>query len=297
MSIPFVFSGEKLNVFLKGKTHAISITDDKFEDVYNGLKDNLSEDELFDIINKKVAVLEKYLQNQQGVVELIGDEVFVNGEKLHHTIVERVLLFRKNNLPFEHMLNFISKISENPSYNSREQLYGFLENKDLVITEDGDFLAYKAVTNNYLDKRTRKINNSVGQTVKMDRSKIDDNPNTACGKGLHVGAMTYVKDFADLDDKVVVVKVNPKNVVSVPTHANYTKCRVCEYYVLMDSTKEVLDKPLYTNTGDPVAVQKPNTNFSWEWTEEEYDSYEDDDYDEDDVFSYDDDEDYHSEDD
>ena len=47
--------------------------------------------------------------------------------------------------PFEPMLNFLDNMSQNPSDHAITELFEFMENKNMPITPDGHFLAYKAV--------------------------------------------------------------------------------------------------------------------------------------------------------
>jgi hypothetical protein len=117
-----------------------------------------------------------------------------------------------------------------------QELYTFLEHKNLPITEDGCFLAYKAVTSDYKDKWTQQIDNSVGETVSMQRRKVNDDCGMGCSDGLHCGALEYVEGYRSehSGDRVVIVKVNPKDVVSVPTDCECQKVRTCEYQVIAD---------------------------------------------------------------
>ena len=47
---------------------------------------------------------------------------------------------------------------------------------------------------------------------------------------MHVGSISYVKDFGREDGVILECLVNPRNIVSIPTDYNNTKMRVCEYY-------------------------------------------------------------------
>jgi hypothetical protein len=134
------------------------------------------------------------------------------------------------------MIRFLANVLENHSNRAVQELYTFLENKNLPITEDGCFLAYKAVTSDYKDKWTNKIDNSVGETVSMQRRKVNDDCGMGCADGLHCGAIEYVEGYRSehYGDRVVIVKVNPKDVVSVPTDCECQKVRTCEYQVVAD---------------------------------------------------------------
>ena len=137
---------------------------------------------------------------------------------------------------FQPMIRFLANVLENHSNRAVQELYTFLENKNLPITEDGCFLAYKAVTSDYRDKWTNRIDNSVGETVSMQRRKVNDDCGIGCSDGLHCGALEYVEGYRaeHAGDRVVIVKVNPKDVVSVPTDCECQKVRTCEYQVIAD---------------------------------------------------------------
>ena len=119
----------------------------------------------------------------------------------------------------------------NPSKSCVDQLYEFLENKNLPIDEDGDFYAYKAVKSNWMDKHSGTISNKIGETVEIARNKVDDNPRNDCSYGLHVGSIEYVRGFGNPDDKYVIVKVNPADAVAVPSY-DTRKMRCCKYIVV-----------------------------------------------------------------
>jgi hypothetical protein len=129
---------------------------------------------------------------------------------------------------------------------SQKELYDFLEHEHLPITEDGHFLAYKAVRSDFKDKYRGVFDNSVGKVCQMQRAKVDDDRSRGCSDGLHAGALNYVASYGNLDagDKIVIVKINPKDVVSVPSDCNHEKLRTCRYEVVGEYEGELL-KPLY----------------------------------------------------
>jgi hypothetical protein len=150
----------------------------------------------------------------------------------------------------KYMTLFLENLMQNPSNNSLEQLYLFLEKNHLPITDDGHFLAYKVVKDNYMDKYSGKFDNSVGQTIKCERNEVCDDPTQACSNGFHCGGFSYSGpdgSYFSPGDKIVIVKVNPKNVVSVPHDYNRGKCRVCEYTVIGEYSV-YLSKNVYTNS-------------------------------------------------
>lgn len=284
----YSFSSGKLTFVAKGKPYAVTSDHHNFARVVKALRDGKSDDEVIQTLQRGTAV-DSYLESQQTDRVVYKDgTVYIDGVPTHNSMTKRVFDFAKVELPIINLLKFIENLEQNPSFNSRSQLYAFLEHNDIVLTEDGYFLAYKAVRSNYLDKHSGTIDNTPGRIIRMDRSKIDDNPNSACSAGLHVGAIGYVRSFGGYGDKIVIVKVNPRDVVSVPHDASSMKCRVCEYTVLhdMDGT---LDTPLYTADGKPFDVRRDKIELDW-GTEPDYDEFEDGD-----VYNYEDEDEYDEE--
>ena len=157
-----------------------------------------------------------------------------------------VRLWRHGCKNIEHYSKFIENIMANPVEGSRESLFDFLSVQELPITENGTFIAYKALEGNMYsitgNKNTRvllgtvdlegHILNSVGSTIRIVFDDVDDDRNTACSTGLHVGSYKYACDFVRHGGVIVAVEVNPAHVISVPYDCGCTKCRVSEYKVL-----------------------------------------------------------------
>jgi hypothetical protein len=170
-------------------------------------------------------------------------------QEIHNALTERILAMMQGGYPFQPMVAFLSNLLENPSARAVNELYSFLENRDLPITEDGFFLAYKRVRADFTDVHTGRINNSIGSTPSMPRNLVDDDYGKECSQGLHVGSIRYVSNFAaSPENPVVIVKINPRDVVSVPVAEDATKCRVCRYEVI-DLFRGVLDLPVYSSDG------------------------------------------------
>jgi hypothetical protein len=192
--------------------------------------------------------VEKDSQGNKTGLELVDDKVYYNGTELHSTLVDRILGMRREGHKIEYMLEFLRNLMQNPSSRSVNELYDFLTNKNLPITEDGCFLAYKSVCSDYSSK-AKDINitllqgkvvnggiyNAVGEVIECPRNEVDDERDNECSKGLHVGGLQYSGPngwYHSRGDKVVIVKINPKDVVSVPKDHNAQKVRVCKYEVI-----------------------------------------------------------------
>jgi hypothetical protein len=205
------------------------------------------------------SAIENYAEGKVSVTDGI---LRYEDEEIHNTLTDRIMSMMRDGFAFEPMIRFLANVLENHSNRAVQELYTFLENKNLPITEDGCFLAYKAVTSDYKDKWTNQIDNSIGETVSMQRRKVNDDCGMGCADGLHCGAIEYVEGYRSehSGDRVVIVKVNPKDVVSVPTDCECQKVRTCEYQVIADYEGPLQSLLHKSEGGEP-------------WTEDEFSEF------------------------
>ncbi|QIW90529.1 UNVERIFIED_ORG: hypothetical protein GCAPEGMB_00182 [Vibrio phage V07] len=139
------------------------------------------------------------------------------------------------------LVKFFENLIENPSRRAVEELYGFLEAADIELTDDGHFLAYKKIRDNYKDIHSNTMCNKPGTRVWMLRHQVNDDKDQTCSAGLHVCSKGYLPHFGGAaGNRIVLCKVNPRDVVSVPTDYNNTKLRCSEYLVLKELDKNTL---------------------------------------------------------
>lgn len=86
------------------------------------------------------------------------------------------------------------------------------------------------------------VPNYLGAVVEMPRDKVDSNGYTECSVGLHVGTYSYASSFSG--DHMLLVKVNPRDVVSVPEY-DFHKLRACRYTVIGTGVSGQLDSSVY----------------------------------------------------
>jgi hypothetical protein len=89
--------------------------------------------------------------SSSGHVKVQNGQVLYMDTLVDNVIVDRILDFMQEGLPFEPLVKFLENLMMNQSFRSRKELYNFLENENLPSTEDGHFLAYKAVRGDYMD--------------------------------------------------------------------------------------------------------------------------------------------------
>jgi hypothetical protein len=180
-------------------------------------------------------------------VSVSQDTVTHNGKKF--TNRKMVECIRKWGGLSDPVKKFINKCTENPNVRSIEMLMDFLAHNHLPLTEDGCFLAYKAVKNNYHDKHSGKFDFSPGKTVEMKRSEVEFNPDVACSTGFHAGTHEYATDYMCVGDRLVLVLIHPYDVVSVPKDSSCMKLRAMKIKSIGDCTEVLCDQCIYTVEG------------------------------------------------
>lgn len=166
----------------------------------------------------------------QGNFKVVNDTVYHKNEPLHKALSDRVIRMIREGFNADPMLRFIDNLLENPSSTAINELYEFLEACDLPITPDGHFIAYKRIQDNYMDCHSGTIRNQVGDKPSMPRAKVNDDRRHTCSHGLHVCSIGYLAHFHG--SRLIVCKINPRDVVSIPVDYQNSKMRVCQYEVI-----------------------------------------------------------------
>lgn len=164
------------------------------------------------------------------------------------------------------LIPFIEKLMRNPSLRAVQQLYPFLEKGNIALAPNGNFVAFKAIRANWTDIHSGTFDNSIGQDVRVRRNEVDEDPDVTCSHGLHVCSYDYLPHFAHADGHVIIVEVDPGDVVAIPRDYNDTKMRVCRYVVVGEyegyykNEGNILSKAsVYTGRPFGVRVRKNET--------------------------------------
>ena len=248
-----VIKGEKtLTIFLDGMIYHFDVNDEKSKRLLSAIKNNISDEEL-----RKMIVFDDFkeycrpMEDKKDGVVITEDTILIDGEEISTPLANQIRRHYKEGISIEPIINFIRKVRLNPSYRIRNQLWNFIEASQnsggFTLADDGDILAYKKVSKDYKDIYTGKFDNSVGSVVEMERKNVDDDPNNTCSAGLHFCAYSYLSHYGSKSkdtDKIMLVKINPKDVVSIPTDYGYAKARCCRYEVIQE-VKDVVTSSVY----------------------------------------------------
>jgi hypothetical protein len=279
---PLLIKSESITVVTEEGPRIVRRDQVNFEPLREAIREQQWE-KVLELANPVVAI--RNFVGLNDTIEIVGDQILFNGQALHGYLVNKILGFMRSGLSVDHLLEFLKNLQSNPSMRAREELYKFLETEDLPVTEDGHFLAYKAVRSNWMDKHSGKINNSVGCVIAMPRANVDDNQEVGCSKGLHAGSLSYVSGFGNerCGDIFLIVKINPADVVCIPRE-DCRKLRCCRYEVVGTMKGELVYHAYGSDGVTPLGSSRCNTACGHDHKDVDVDK--DWDWDDDDEFDY-----------
>ena len=227
-SINYILGSDSLTVYLEGKSYTINKQAHTYELVLNAVKvGNIPA--LKQALEVKKAIT-NMLSKSSDKVRIENNKIFYMDREVQGLISSRIFEMLRLELDVKPMVLFLENLMSNPSKRAVDELFGFLEACTLPITPDGHFLAYKRVRNDYFDCHSGTLDNSVGNIVELPRNMVDEDSSRTCSTGLHACSYSYLKHFNGA--RIVAVKINPKDVVSVPKDYNNSKLRCCRYEVV-----------------------------------------------------------------
>lgn len=274
MSLNFIRSGHgNIHIILDGVSYLIP-TDHKNYDIINSAVEDGDIETLREPAILSIAVAMQPIADFGGVdMSIESGELLYRGQPYHRQLGEEILKQIEKGYDPAPLLRFLEKCENNPNRGSVDQLFSWMGNVGLAMADDGDLLGFKYVTYcnpescdeklrelakrgiKYTDDYSKKFNYNVGETPAMPRQKVQYDPSQGCSWGLHVGTLSYVKGH----DHILLVKVNPADVVSVPTDCSHQKLRACRFYIIQefDPKSELFDdngfsEPVVNSNGNSI---------------------------------------------
>lgn len=236
----------------------------RWADIVAALRDGTkTDDEIKGLFDVTVPISANFTRLSERVMVNAG-RIFFDGVEVDTALSKAIVNFYSDgHNDFMPLVNFMEKIATNPHPKSVEQLFAWLRQHKFGICPDGDFIAYKGIQSNRLsatagtaivngDLIKGQIPNQPDTIIEMPRNQVTFDPRNGCATGLHVGNWGYASTFSSI---TIRVKVNPRDVVSVPTDSHEQKMRVCRYRVLDVVRAEDRDM-LFVDVRERLAVSK-----------------------------------------
>jgi hypothetical protein len=291
MSIPYQITTSTLTFYVGSRPYQVDRSVPTFEAIVAELKSPQADPvrlvELADVaanVQRQVDEAEVATRPEdqylvRGVIKVDRSGVTYNGDPIDNSLSQKLIDILSVGLPIAPWVRFAENLYQNPAEHAREELYDWLAGSDLPITEDGHFFAYKIVDSQFRDLRTGTFDNSPGQLVELEnREAVDPVRDRTCSRGLHFCSKSYLPHFGYLSggNRVVIVKVNPADVVSIPSDYQFAKGRTWRYEVIQEVPAEEIEDLVWA----PIWTAEPDVEAD-EYDVEEYDDDIDEDLDED----------------
>lgn len=269
MAIAGIIVGKSfITAMVDGTTHTVNDQHPNYHRIREAVK---TKD--YDLVAKLVNISDAVKSYVSGKIRVENGRVMNGDSEIHGVVVDRILDMMREGFDSAPMVAFLENLMNNPSKRAVDELYLWLEKTSLPITEDGHFLAYKKVRDDYRDFYTGTMDNSVGKILEMARNAVDDDRDRTCSEGLHFCSLSYLPQYHGGQGRVMIVKVNPADVVSIPSDYDNAKGRTCRYEVIGEHTSETteaFDKPVHTDkrfADRPDDVKEEISPADWEIAE------------------------------
>ena len=290
-NFPFTMSDVAITLFVDGSPRQFPSDHPSF----NALRDAINAGD--EAVVRSLADVRRTVANQTlGRVQILDNTILVAGKEVSGRLVERILeMVALGSEAVSGYIKFLDNLYDNPSKTAIDELYLWIEACDCPITPDGHLLAYRYVNHDYFDGHSRTVFNKPASlmtdaelktyaepviggvdnevttqvidgvtNIWCPRNAVDDKRDNHCSNGLHFCSYSYLPSYAG-HGPVLVVKINPADVVSIPSDYNNAKGRTSKYQVLSQIEQGIELTPYYSKEYE-----------DYEDYEDDYDEYEDD---------------------
>lgn len=236
-----------LNLFINGKRFSVNKTHVNYDAVLKAVRAiSLVEgaggesghliQPLLDLVDIRTFVA----RVTEGKVKIGDDIVTYDGKEIKGVIVDRILQILNMGLDVRPMAKFLDRLRQNPDLTAYDEVLLFLESGNMPITSDGCFLAYKYVRDDYYSchsgRGPNEVRNRIGDTPSMERNSVCSDRTLTCERGLHFCSAQYLVGNANHNKRLMIVKVAPEDVVSIPVDYNNSKGRAWRYVVIAETS-------------------------------------------------------------
>jgi hypothetical protein len=263
---PYILTDSSLTLFFVGKApKSVSSDHANFKLLVEEVNKPIHDIKKLEELSSIETAVRHYMKSadSESNITISDGEVFYRGRPVHNVVVDKILGFMARGHNYQPLVNFLERLLLNPSMKSVEELYPFLENGNMPLTPEGYFMGYKGVKDSYFSHVGNNntvvlkgevdsgghIKNNVGAEIEIERNSVCDDRGIGCGPGVHAGSFEYAKGWAGTGGRLILVKIDPAKVVSVPDCSKFAKLRCCGYTVVDEITenKQPLEEELVSN--------------------------------------------------
>jgi len=194
----YLVTDDAITFMVGEKSVTLPKTHEKAAEILAMFQGSTSEAKILAALESAVRRAVKFLGGKLELREDDGVEVaYYKGLNVGPAVVRRIVEFQRAKLPVTPLVKFLDRLVLNPSRNSVQQLYAFLEHEGFAVTPDGTFLGYKGVREDGYSQTAGDptqvikgvvdaeghIRNWLGDEIEMNRAAVQDDPNVGCSHG------------------------------------------------------------------------------------------------------------------
>ncbi len=265
MKLPFTYNEDTITCYPYGVPHTIGMDHPNFNKIFEilqtGVNSQEEEEAFYNLISIKRSI-EKAVEGMTfGSVTVGNDCVMFNGQPINTYLTEKMLEILSVGLDIAPWALFMDKLYKNTSKTAVDELFLWLDKAKMPITDEGNFLAYKKVKEDFSSYHRAPggeiVMNLPGTEVSMPRYQVDDVRDRTCSSGLHFCSWSYLPSYYGNQGKVILLSIDPADVVSIPSDYDNAKGRASKYSVVGE-IDEASARHAFDNT--PVFSAE-----SWTW--------------------------------
>lgn len=250
-------------IFSNGESAVWSANHPDFKDV-EALCELNAWSEIQVLHNAAKAVLQNNVTIEDNLMSVAG--AVIDLTTTGNPIFQFIELLRKKGVvdtEIERIKPFLQNMFENPFINAVTEIYDYCKAMDFEITDDGCFLAYKNVRSDlgsiYDNGKTKHV---IGEYT--EEKMYDTDREHHCSAGLHFCSKGYLQHYPG--QTTIIVKVNPKDVVSIPTDYQFMKGRCRKYMtvgILEDKKATLAETDIEKMSDNKVKTIKRGTKTKY----------------------------------
>lgn len=234
----FIITTDGISGMAQGRPYSASTSHPNYAAIIAAVKAKAF-DKIHDLVNMSSVVAQQIITSTPAgsarvKVDAEAGVILFDGNEIHNSAVNRILRMLVEGFDIQPMIAFLENLLLNPSRRTIDRVWDWVEAAGMPITEDGCFIAFKRVRDDYTSFFDSKTVNRVGANVTLPRYLCDDRQEHTCSAGLHFCSQGYLPSYAGGQGRVLVLKINPTDVVAIPEEYGTFKGRACKYFVVSE---------------------------------------------------------------
>ena len=168
MTMQYTLTAQTITIVDEQKNvHTLSIGD-KFKQVLDYIKAGKIQ-KVLTLLSPKAGV-ERVIKG----IKILADDVIEYNKKKYTEreycgLIDYIIQCAERKMPYDYLLKFLDNLSLNPDANSRINLFKFMQQAGIKITENGYIASKKAVNHDYMSHHDHKTLHKVGTFVSFPR--------------------------------------------------------------------------------------------------------------------------------